>query len=116
MSLQFNLQNLGASCSCGFQVGMDAPCNHAILCLRMSNKLDEMENYFGDTWKIATFIRAYSEYGSVVMTPPTLKSSLMSGLCAAPKIAKQCGHSKKQHRRESQHTTLQLSRPTKRVN
>jgi hypothetical protein len=33
----------------------------------MSNKLDEMENYFGDTRETATFIRAYSEYGSVVM-------------------------------------------------
>jgi hypothetical protein len=117
LSKEFAVQftESGASCSCGFQINMDAPCNHAILCLRMNNKLDEMENYFGDTWKTATFIRAYSEYGSAVMTPPTLKSSLTSGLCAALKITKQRGRPKKQHRRESQHATLQLSRPTKRV-
>jgi hypothetical protein len=104
----------GASCSHGFQIDMDAPCNHAILCLLMS-KLDEMENYFGDTWKTATFTRACSEYGSAVMTPPTLKSSLASGLCAALKIAKQRGGPKKPHHRETQHATLQLNRPTTRV-
>jgi hypothetical protein len=103
------LDNDIALCSCGYQKDTKSPCDHSIVCMRVSNQLGNVHRYFHMTWQKATYIEAYSLSDDIQWVPPVIKNALMSEMCVAPSIKKKRGRPKGKKCRESQYATLQLS-------
>ncbi|KAF1313637.1 putative Transposon protein, partial [Globisporangium splendens] len=52
------LSGSNAMCSCGSYTDLNAPCDHAILSLRVTNRLDVISQFFDSTWKTETYSSA----------------------------------------------------------
>ena len=102
-----------ASCSCNYGQDARAPCLHTVVCMRATNRMNDVYGFFDATWRSDSFHLAYSLGEGMHWPPPVLKDAVEIGECAAPKIQKKRGRPKGKKRRESQYATLQLTKKRK---